>query len=162
LFYGFNSISEVVLGNQVETIGENAFTGCKGITHLTFGKATTNIEARAFAGIDKLEDVVCFAKNVPETDRTAFEGSYIDYATLHVPAIALEEYKATKPWSQFGKIVPLTDEELDISTPNVAKEVEPKDWFTLDGRRIDKPQKGLNIVVMQDGTVKKTVVKDKR
>ena len=31
--------------------------------------------------------------------------------------------------------------------------------YTPNGRKLDKPQKGLNIIVMQDGTVKKVVVK---
>ena len=31
--------------------------------------------------------------------------------------------------------------------------------FTVDGRRINKPQQGVNIVRYSDGTVKKVVVK---
>jgi hypothetical protein len=124
LFYCLTSIAEVVLGNQVETIGENAFSGCKGITHLTLGKATTNIAARAFAGIDKLEDVVCYAKNVPETDRTAFENSYVQYATLSVPSGSIGAYKTTAPWSDFKQIVPAKDQTPEdaekCATPTIS------------------------------------------
>ena len=31
--------------------------------------------------------------------------------------------------------------------------------FTIDGKQLEKPQKGVNIVPMSDGTVKKIVVK---
>ena len=31
--------------------------------------------------------------------------------------------------------------------------------FTIDGKRVDKPQRGLNIVRMSDGTVKKVMIK---
>ena len=31
--------------------------------------------------------------------------------------------------------------------------------YSPNGKRLDKPQKGLNIVVMQDGTTKKVVVR---
>lgn len=159
LFKGLTSLEKVMMGDNVISIDANAFSGCKGLKELTIGKNVTNIGERAFTELDNIDDVFCYAESLPDIHRTAFENSYIDYATLHVPANALEEYKATKPWSQFGKIVPLTDEELDISTSNVAKEAEPKEWFTLDGRHISKLQKGLNIVVLDDGTVKKVVVK---
>ena len=32
-------------------------------------------------------------------------------------------------------------------------------YFTIDGKRLDKLQKGLNIVVMPDGATRKVVVK---
>ena len=32
-------------------------------------------------------------------------------------------------------------------------------FYTPDGKLLDKPQKGLNIIRMSDGTVKKIVVK---
>lgn len=34
-----------------------------------------------------------------------FSGSYIEYATLHVPAASVEQYKAAAPWNNFGTIV---------------------------------------------------------
>lgn len=46
---------------------------------------------------------------------TLFGGVSIENATLHVPANALENYKATVPWSNFGTIAALTDEELLLS-----------------------------------------------
>ena len=57
----------------------------------------------------------CHAETVPSTSANAFDGSYIEYATLHVPERAVENYKSITPWSNFGKIVPLTEEEAAIS-----------------------------------------------
>ena len=31
--------------------------------------------------------------------------------------------------------------------------------FTLDGKKLDAPQRGINIVRMSDGTIKKVIVK---
>lgn len=53
----------------------------------------------------------CYAESLPSTESNAFEGSYIEYSTLHVPASAIESYRTTAPWSGFGKIVALDDEE---------------------------------------------------
>ena len=58
-----------------------------------------------FAFCYELTDVYCYAENVPETSSSTFEYSYIENATLHVPAAAIEQYKASYPWSQFGTIV---------------------------------------------------------
>ena len=51
------------------------------------------------------------------TSSDAFEDSYIEYSTLHVPASAIERYKTTKPWSGFGKIVTLEGEEPVVPVP---------------------------------------------
>ena len=53
----------------------------------------------------KLTDVTCLAKIVPSTYSDAFENSYPEYTTLHVPAASINSYKTTDPWSKFGKIV---------------------------------------------------------
>ncbi len=45
------------------------------------------------------------------TDSDAFAYSNYENPTLHVPAVSIEQYKVTEPWSNFGSIVPLTDED---------------------------------------------------
>ena len=64
-----------------------------------------SIGYEAFAYCEELTDVYCYAEKVPFTESDAFDGSYIEYATLHVPASSIEQYKATAPWSNFGTIV---------------------------------------------------------
>ena len=71
--------------------------------------SVTSIGESAFSGCTKLLDVYCYAETVPGTGANTFNGSNPEYATLHVPASALNTYKSTAPWSNFGKIVPLTD-----------------------------------------------------
>lgn len=57
-------------------------------------------------------DVYCYAEAVPYTNSTAFGNSPINEATLHVPQASIIAYKAKKPWSDFGKIVALSDGNL--------------------------------------------------
>ena len=73
-----------------------------------------SIGQHAFAYCSELLDVYCYAEKVPSTKSNAFDGSYPEYATLHVPDASIDSYKATAPWSGFGKIVPLTEEETGI------------------------------------------------
>ena len=49
----------------------------------------------------------CYAKEVPNTVSYAFYQSNIGNATLHVPEMSVDSYKATSPWSDFGMIVPI-------------------------------------------------------
>lgn len=78
------------------------------MTKITIGNGVTSIEDRAY-GCSELLDVYCYAEKVPSTESNAFNGSYPKNATLHVPDASIDSYKATEPWSDFGKIVALTE-----------------------------------------------------
>ena len=97
----------------------------------------------------------CYAENVPVTDENAFDGTPTEKSTLHVPANAIDAYKAAWPWSDFKEIVVLTGDD-----PNGIVEVKQLEgwnvpYYDLYGRQIRQPQqKGLYI---RNG--KKVVVK---
>ncbi len=74
------------------------------VKDLVIPNSVTSIEREAFAKCKNQTDVYCYAEKVRSTSSSAFEGSYIEYATLHVPTNALNDYKTTTPWSGFGTI----------------------------------------------------------
>ncbi len=122
----FNSVPQlkyVVLGDHIETIGAGAFASCRQITQLTIGKSVSEIKENAFTDIQKLDEVICYAENVPKTDRTVFANSFIEYATLYVPASSVEAYKSSAPWSGFKQILPLKSDTPDdaerCATPTI-------------------------------------------
>ena len=116
---------------NVTTITGNTFNGCKDITSIEIPATVTTIGERAFANIDKLTDVTIYAEDIPETDRTAFENSYIeDYVTLHVPAASIDKYKEVAPWKNFKSII------------------------TIEGT---EPPQTFKLIYMVDGEVYKTV-----
>ena len=98
-------LTSVTIPNSVTSIGNEAFDGCSGLTSVNIGNGVKSIGNYAFRNCAELTDVYCYAENVPSTQSYAFDGSYIEYATLHVPAASVEQYKATAPWSNFGTIV---------------------------------------------------------
>ncbi len=155
-FRGCSGLTSVTIGNSVESIGGSAFSGCKGLTSVTIGSGVKYIYELAFANCPELLDVYCYAENVPYTNSDAFDGSDIEYATLHVPAASIESYKVKNSWRSFGKIVALTEDETGIdelkgengkvnqrSTPEGA-EVKTA-VYDLSGRRVQKAQKGIFI-----------------
>ena len=80
----------------------------------------------------------------------SFYGSYLENATLHVPAASLESYRATAPWSWFGNIVALTPEETGVDELKGENGTENSAVYDLSGRRVQKAQKGIFI---QNGKV---------
>ena len=130
-FADCSGLTSVTIPNSVMSIGNGAFEGCSGLTSVTIGNSVESIGKDAFVNCSDLLDVYCYAENVPSTQHTAFDGSYPEYATLHVPDASVDSYKATAPWSSFGKIVGLSGEEPD--QPEVEKCATPVVTY-VDGK----------------------------
>jgi hypothetical protein len=117
-FSGFVKISEVVIGNNVKEIGSNAFFGCSDLTTVTIGTQVSKINEKAFASCPELANVYCYRENPPSAKSDTFEGSYIEYATLHVPESSIHLYEYYLPWYGFKKIVGLETADLAIIPAN--------------------------------------------
>ena len=97
---------------SVTCIGDSAFYSCDGLTSVTIPNSVTSIGNAAFANCIELAEVYCYAKQIPTTGNDVFKDSYINYVTLHVPASAVNAYKTTAPWREFGSIVALPEPTL--------------------------------------------------
>ena len=75
----------------------------------------------------------------------------------HVPQGSSYLYKSTEGWKDFWNIVEYNATAIDeIKTENTIMEVG---IISLDGRSVEKYQKGINIIKYSDGTSKKVFVK---
>ena len=79
-------------------------------------KSLKSIGSQAFANCSELLYVYCNAEVVPWADADAFDGSYPECITLHVPASALNAYRSKAPWSSFGTIKSATNEPVQSIT----------------------------------------------
>ena len=106
----------------MKNIGERAFTECTALNSVTIGNGVTSIGFAAFAKCPELKDVYCLAENVPSTQSDAFQDSYIEYATLHVPDASVSAYSNAEPWKNFGSIVGINGggEAQKCATPTIS------------------------------------------
>ena len=113
-FKDCTSLQSVIIGNGVNIIHQYSFSGCNSLKTVTVGRNIKRIGIFAFEKCSNLESFYCSADILTNSELdsnglftygNAFEGSYTNYATLHVPTSAINSYMATEPWSGFGNIV---------------------------------------------------------
>ena len=162
VFYSCPSLKEVVLPNTLKSIGSGAFRECDGLTTVTLGASTDSIASYAFGGTS-LTDLYCYAQTLPETHSEIFvNGASGDYstlelsgATLHVPEEALETYKSTAPWSEFGNIVAIAKYAEDVEIGNLTYNINTDSMTAEVSGYVTEPTGELVIPesVMYEGAV---------
>ena len=148
---------------RVRRLGNYTFCGCSGLTSVTIPSSVTSIGGSAFKNCSGLTNVYCVATTPPTAKSYSFDDD-LSNATLHVYASSVDDYKTTEPWSRFGKIVALTDEEIvtDILEVKEKREEEKRGAgavYDLNGLQHSSLQRGVHIVRSLDGRTKKVVGK---
>lgn len=115
-FKGCSALSSIEIPSGVFYIYEGTFDGCSSLKTIEIPGSVTEINSNAFANCESLTDFYYYATKLPSgfyywepSPIDIFDGSSIKSATLHVPSAVFDDFKATAPWSNFGKIV-ITDE----------------------------------------------------
>ena len=76
---------------------------------------------------------------------------------LVVPQGSKQLYQEAPVWNHFDKII-----EFSVATGIDSRNIltaAPIGYYTLDGRRLSSPQKGINIIRQSDGTTRKVIVR---
>ena len=144
------TIKEGTLG-----IAGSAFSDCSGLTSVTIPSSVTSIGASAFRDCSGLTSVAAFNPTPVTIDENTFTNRA--NATLYVAKGSKDAYKAADYWKEFKQIIEVAVTAIKaVEADGQAAEAVR---YTLDGKRISTPERGINIIRMSDGTIRKVLVK---
>lgn len=163
-FYLCN-LTAVVIPEGVKTINEWAFQNCYYLETVTLPSTLENLSKYAFFNCMRLKTVTNMSKQPFPISPTVFQYStevdgkstYVfTTATLHVPEGTQELYRQAEGWNQFQTIATFG---TGICKPTLSDEQSIQRIYSPCGDQTEHLQKGLNIVIMDDGTTKKVLVR---
>lgn len=83
---------------------------------------------------------------------------YLNTITVYVPKGSLAAYLSADGWRNFFNIKEM-DTSTGVNNIQIADNVVEVARYSIDGKRLSAPQKGINIVEMSDGSRQKVLVK---
>ena len=155
-FYGCTNLKNVTIGEGVTTIGNRAFSGCSSLASFAFGSSVKTIGQEAFSDCTAMTHLISKATTPPTCGTQALDDINKWSCTLSVPEGCNSVYQQADQWKDFFFI---DNDVASIEALVNAKGISVKERYTLDGKRLSRPQRGLNILRMSDGTTKKVVIK---
>lgn len=131
-FLGCTSLRQVTLSENIQVFKSCAFTGCTSLQQITLPRHAEFVDSLTFyccaslksvilphrirtvcqgalAHLSALTDLYCFSSVPPTAEQGAFTLSDQQHCTLHVPAEAVALYRESPLWSNFYRIVSLSD-----------------------------------------------------
>ena len=113
-FYGCANITSIIIPKHVASIGRSAFENCDSLSSIVF-MGDPKIKEFAFSDCPQLLNVYCCSEESGVgAEINSFMNSGTKYATLYVPSSdVMRYYEYWEPWSNFGKIVPITEEDFE-------------------------------------------------
>lgn len=158
-FNGCSKVEELTINEGVTEIGIMALLGCSSMKKLTLPSSLLSIGQMAIALNDALEEIHCKAAKPATCDYGVFITDLADVpanCTLFVPEGSKADYETADTWSLFTKI---TEENTSGISAADAKGKKVSARYNMAGQRISQPEQGINIVVYDDGTAEKIIVR---
>lgn len=154
-------LTSLIIPNSVITIESRAFSCCRYLKTVTISNSVKTLGREVFDFTD-LQTVVTMIKEPyeiygkNEEYGNVFSLNTFNNATLYVPLGTISAYKTTEGWKDFLFI----EEGLPTGINNVGDNtIKENKRYTIDGKIINSPQKGINIIQMENGTIQKRIIK---
>ena len=147
-FKGCTGLTSITIPDGVTTIKEYTFDFCDGLTSVALGCGVTSIERSSFGSCYNLTSLTCNAVEPPSCATHVFGTIDHKKCVLYVPQGSEEAYGEAEEWKDFIHI------EIATAISNLASDKYSCNIYDLQGRRLQQPKRGINII---DG--KKTVRK---
>ena len=115
--YNWRLMGILDIPQEVESIGEKAFSNCKMLEGIIFPESMETIRQGAFNECYGINSIVCKGTMPAHIESGAFNGVAKDNFTLEVPESAIQQYQAANGWCDFKRIA--AHHEL-VCRPSVA------------------------------------------
>ena len=153
-FFSCGSLENIALPDAVTSIGDDAFENCKSLKSIVFPMNLESLASNAFVGCNSLTTVTMH-KNVKNIGSDAFDNCSqlatvfylgtqdewlsIDIGTPNNELLGANIIFVGDPYDMKFAQVTGIDQIMNNGQNNAT-------IFTLDGKRVNKPQKGINII----------------
>ena len=149
-FRDCTSLTDINIPNSVTSIGEQAFKGCTSLTDVNIPNSVTSIGEQAFYNCDNLKSVYMNASTPPSIGSQAFHNISKDL-TIYIPRGSYTAY-----WlSYWGNYNLVEYDPTDIQGVTTSAHNGAEKYFSIDGRPLPGPCKGMNIIQDTDGKTRK-------
>ena len=149
-FSGSSYLTSVIIGNNVTDIGYMSFSDCSSLASITIGDSVRNIYSNAFLNCSNLKNVISMAKIPPTFD----SGDAFEYADIiYVRANCVDGYKAASIWKR-KEILPLGI--VSAKSDNETMGTVQGDSLLFDGNPLTitaTPNEGYHFVGWSDGNI---------
>ena len=149
-------MEELVIGNSVTAIGENAFAGISTLKKVTIGESVKTIYNNAFYNCVNLETIFNYRPTPTNAYSTAFDGVDKFECKLYVLPSSIDMYKAAAVWRDFYYTYAIGAEETTVTTNNVT--VEPQDNAATVTWPTSENAATYTIEITKDGVVFCTLI----
>lgn len=129
----------ITIPNSVTSIGRYAFKDCSGLKSVTLGNSITSIGDWAFYGCDDLLSVTSLNRKPIvihgiSDSWTTFSESTFRNGTLYVPVGSKKDYMSTKGWKDFLKVEETgSSDQTEFNVDNVTYEITGENTVTVKG-----------------------------
>ena len=148
-FYNCTRLTDINIPNSVTSIERSTFYSCTSLTNINIPNSVTSIGEQAFYNCDNLKSVYMNASTPPSVGDQAFHN--ISDLTIYIPRGSYTAY-----WlSYWGNYNLVEYDPTDIQGVTTSAHNGAEKYFSIDGRPLPGPCKGVNIIQDTDGKTRK-------
>ena len=149
-FYNCTRLTDINIPNSVTSIERSTFKSCTSLTDINIPNSVTSIGEQAFYNCDNLKSVYMNASTPPFIGSQAFHNISKDL-TIYIPRGSYTAY-----WlSYWGNYNLVEYDPTDIQGVTTSAHNGVEKYFSIDGRPLPGPCKGVNIIQDTDGKTRK-------